>query len=671
MALNDKGGSNNTFASSSNLEKTRALGFQGHPTFSGGYPKDLADESHPGYISYPQQPVTPDLHWRNDFQLPPGETKQVGKYFHSQYVSFDKERDDRQHLVDDKTDHFIRDYNDPALKGRDKPASNNNKEFSNPAYGTKPDSPLAGKYAYEYTYDKMFDESAEARSLTYVNQFGAERPVFSGSVSPVNPFPGSNTYKEDVLAFDVEAAERRVVKAMNRQKDGLANQSQGDTYYQNHITNKVPLSPLHPFTRLDVSYTGPNSIPIATKQMMFQTYNRTHLPVADAEFRKGFRHTFFSRPECYVMYSDNGKPKLCEQAEHDEDFSSLYMRAPHLVNLLAPAYVTGTHGLGALGGNGVSFHDNWNYLLSNRVLGISVAEDTLTQKETMAKTAEGYTVIPGLHVESRTGSTISISFKETKDLEVTEFIKAWMMYIHKRARGYFYPPYNGYQYENSFFPTNRQVVNIAKSGLRNILHPYDRALEYCASIFDFATNESDSRILYWCKYYGVYPVSVTSPVSYETNAPLTNENMKIDVTFRYQYKLPGVNKSLIEFNYNSGICDDMGRLTIGGKPEFSNSFLKKENGEGYSNVDSLDPNYAIVNYIGAAGMFTGTPMVLMQTGYKNPLSRRGDDEDMMMFPVLRFANLANDQYLNELLNLGFNQRVQIKNERVEYAALTT
>ena len=90
MAINDKGGKNNLDASGSELNKTSAYGFQGHPIFPGGYPKDLADESHPGYFTYPQQPVTPELHWRSDFQLPPGETKQDSDNFHSQYIYFTK-----------------------------------------------------------------------------------------------------------------------------------------------------------------------------------------------------------------------------------------------------------------------------------------------------------------------------------------------------------------------------------------------------------------------------------------------------------------------------------------------------------------------------------------------------------------------------------------------------
>ena len=41
---------------------------------------------------------------------------------------------------------------------------------------------------------------------------------------------------------------------------------------------------------------------------------------------------------------------------------------------------------------------------------------------------------------------------------------------------------------------------------------------------------------------------------------------------------------------------------------------------------------------------------------------------MTMVPVLRFANMADDEYLNELLNLGFNQRVQLTSERAAYAS---
>jgi hypothetical protein len=54
------------------------------------------------------------------------------------------------------------------------------------------------------------------------------------------------------------------------------------------------------------------------------------------------------------------------------------------------------------------------------------------------------------------------------------------------------------------------------------LHPYDRALDYCASLFDIVTNESGTKILYWCKYYGIYPIQATpSGLTNTNNSPLT------------------------------------------------------------------------------------------------------------------------------------------------------
>lgn len=663
-----------------------AKAFQGHPKFPGGYPKGEDDHSYPGRYTYPQQAIEPEMHWKNDMQMPPSpsdypdmpydgliQQKYVANYFKGQYVSFSKEDDDKQHLIDDKAEHFIRDYNDPALKGKDKPASNNNPEFSKKGFGSK--SPWAGKWAEERTYDKMFDESADKRSSTRINEFGAERPVFSGSTTLVNPTDDSD--KSDILENSgLERYERKRVRALN-DTHNHGNTSNQDGATSDYINNHVPLSPLHPFLRLDSDDDrGPKNINSLVKQSLFLSYNRTHIPMADVEFRKGFRHTFFNRPECYVMYSDNGNAKLCRQAAKDEDFSSLFYRMPHVVTMLAPSYITGVHGVGLQPDGMHAFSDNWNYLLSNRVLGLSPTDETLSQKETMTKTPEGYTITPGLHLESRTGSTIQISFRETKDLEVSEFIKAWMLYIHKRARGYFEPPYNGYQYINDWFETNRKATSInPKLNGNHInrlqLHPYDRALEYCASIFDFVTNESDNKVIYWCKYFGVYPVAITNPLSNENNGPLGAEGLKVDVTFRYQYKLPCTNRTLIEFNYNSGICDALGNLRIAGKPTFSHSFLVKDPKSEIKLADSVspDPCKALTQYIGAAGMFTGTPMILMAAREMNPLSDRMGNEDLTCVPVLRFADITDPQ-LNTLLNLGFNYTASTEGQKIQYAFAT-
>lgn len=649
--------------------------FQGNPTFAGGYPKDFADKEYAGRYAYPQQAIEPKMHWRGDWQTRPpspydyegGREKYKGPvqeklevdYYSGQYVSPSKEADDAVHLVNDKADHFIRDYNDPTLKNKSAVfGDGRRKDTSFSAIDSKSHSTDSIR---PVSYREEFDDKAAERSGMFVNQFNTTQPVFSGSTTLVNPEGGDNFSEKNqiMLINGLETAEKENVRAQNIVKGGKTDQSKGDTTKHNHVNNHVPLTPLHPFTRID-EYKG--GLYTATKKMLFRTYNRTHMPVADAEFRKGFRHIFFNRPECYVMYADNGKPRLCQQAEKDEDFYSLYQRLPHVVELLAPSYVTGTSSTSDYADRGEKFFDNWNYLLSNRVLSMDIGEEQLSTKETISKSAEGYTVMPGLHFESRTGSTISITFRDTKDLEVYEFLKAWMLYIHKRARGYFAPPYYGYQYENQFYPTNRTPTRIGKTyksyGMQ--LHPYDRALEYGASIFDFATNECDNKIIYWCKYFGVYPVSVSSPISNENNGPLSPDSMKITATFRYQYKLPGSNKSLVEFNYNSGICNEFGHLSTARTPKCSMPFIHKNRDDDLriypQEWDGYDPCYALAQAIGAAGMFTGTPMILYECLNKNPMRENGDDTDLIVHPVLRFADI-NDPRLNELLNLGYNNVV--------------
>lgn len=606
-------------------------GFSGYPTFPGGYPKNFDDDSYPGRWNYPPQPVDISDHFRSDNHLPLPDprfcdcdhnlSKQVSDN-PTNYVSKNKAKDDAQHLISDKADHFIRDYNDP----------------SSISYGPK-------KIYMDDEYYRFFDKNAKTRATTVTRETSGtnDRPVFSGSTTLVNPF--GDMKKAHIINFGLEDMEINHATMY-----GIESNTSGKI-----STKYPPLSPLHPFIRINDAYH--TNVVHTAKQGVFRAYNRTHLPIADVEFRKGFRHMFFNRPECYVVCMESGNIRLCEQTTYDEDFSSLYSRMPHLVQLLAPAYVTGSFG-SRTSMNRETFKDNWNYLLSNRFLNMTVGEETLSQKETMTKSAEGYTITPGLHLESRTGSTLSISFRDTKDLEVYEYIKAWMAYIHKRARGIFYPPFNGYAYHNDFLGLTDVKQITAGIDFERGLHPYDRALEYTTSVFDIVTNEADSKIIYWCKYYGLYPVSVSTQLNSENNRAIAPESMITEVQFRYQYKLPGVNKSLVEFNYNSGLCDCLGRLKYKDKsPAYSSPFMMREKTSGLSHGKDKYERDVLAEYLGASGMFTGTPFIVMARTGVNPLSELNGAKEPIVSPVLRFMDL-DDEQLNILLNLNITETIK-------------
>ena len=420
---------------------------------------------------------------------------------------------------------------------------------------------------------------------------------FSGSATIINPL--NDPDKTELLSTDYE------------------------TYSKNHGMEKV--SPLQPFTRSD---------PLVSHKSIMFSYNRTKIPVADVEWRKGFRHLFFTRPECYVMCMQNGI-RLCSQAENDEEFASTYTRLPHVVQMLAPFYVTGSFENEKTKG----LVSNWHYLLSNRVDGFSSNGTTIGVNENTSKSTIGHTVVTPTFINSSIGSTFEVTFNETKNLECYETLRLWMHYMDKRHSGMFAPSYNGYLYENNFYDPGIIV------GAGKILHPYDRAVDYAATLFDVITNESGTKILYWCKYYGIYPVSASANLSNSNNSPLTN--IKTTASFRYMYKVENINKTLIEFNYNAGVVGKTGKLN----PEGSNMVTSVQ-----QSLPFLLSELENDKYIGAAGMFTGSPFIVMGPDYQTNLL----NGEPLTVPYLQFASLINNTINTEMNQNIVNTQTNIK-----------
>ena len=136
---------------------------------------------------------------------------------------------------------------------------------------------------------------------------------------------------------------------------------------------------------------------------------------------------------------------------------------------------------------------NWHYLLSNRVDGFNSTGTSIGVNENTAKSYIGHTVTTSTFINSSIGATFEVTFNETKNLECYETLRLWMHYMDKRHSGMFAPSFNGYMYENGFYDPGI----ITDAGL--ILHPYDRAIDYAATLFDIITDETGMKILFWCK----------------------------------------------------------------------------------------------------------------------------------------------------------------------------
>lgn len=428
-------------------------------------------------------------------------------------------------------------------------------------------------------------------------------PKFSGAMTYVNPFEDKD--KQDIMDRGLGEVVDDEVKAHSSNKD--------DVY---------ATSPLQPFTRLD-----PNIARYAT----IASYNRTHIPVADVEVRNIHRHIFITRPECYICCVEGG---LSDQCANDMDFASMYAKMPYILEMLSPCYITKSFTSDGLK------NSNWNFLLSNRIISMDNANIQLNVIKGTAS-YHGATVT-STNTDLNEPGTLNLTFRETKNLEVGEMLRMWMLYMSNRHRGIFSPPYNGYQRVNGFVRPARADTDVRTP----ILHPYDRAIEFPCTIFDVITNESDTRILNMTTYLGAFPISLTRPLTNENNGAITNIN--ITASFQYQGRIENTNASYAHFNYNSGIVNAVGGLAESVTQEALPFLLK----DGYDKHSRWTQS---VHYLGAANMFTGSPYIVIGAAQSNPIPNSANPT--LYTPYLKFMPL-NVGVLNGKANASITSTVE-------------
>jgi hypothetical protein len=171
-------------------------------------------------------------------------------------------------------------------------------------------------------------------------------------------------------------------------------------------------------------------------------------------------------------------------------------------------------------------------------------------------------------------------------------------------------------------------------------------------LFNFVTDETGTKIISWEKYFGLFPISVSLQMTNDKNGAITGDGgLQVTADFAYQYREANRNRTFIEFNYNAGICDQYGRLRVSEVDE-SLSFLIK------NTDDAVMPKY-----IGASGMFTGSPYVVMAEVNSGPDT--GSDIHKYS-PYLKFMS-TNDELTDLRSNLGI---VNITKNTNSIASLT-
>ena len=334
-----------------------------------------------------------------------------------------------------------------------------------------------------------------ARKVLYVNQHGKK-----GTSTPKGVYETSsislNHPKKNTLTGKKTPNKKNIDKA---KKKFYLNYNIDSKFSMNDIIKKLHKS----LSIIDNANASAESVWLKN----VKSYNRFKLPTANDALQRGFAHVFFVRPDCNILTSGM---KLTKNIQNKQIFSYAFKKSPQLVKELVI--------------NNGSTHD-FMLSLSNKATSFS-PNDEYINTDTYGESYTGYKIAYGKGSgESKTAGTLSINYKDDREGHVLLLHRLWIEYINGVYRG----------------------VIIPKTS--TIL---DKILDYGASCYYIVTAEDNETIIFWSKYYGVFPTNIPSDQYAWSHGNFVRPE-DITIQYMYSFKEDYNPMAIVEFNRNSRV----------------------------------------------------------------------------------------------------------------------
>lgn len=240
-------------------------------------------------------------------------------------------------------------------------------------------------------------------------------------------------------------------------------------------------------------------------------YNRFKTAIPNDAFQKGFAHVFFVKPNCNVCTGETFK--LHSQFKNDAVFQYAYQNSPYLLRELCQRD---------------SYYSNLMFSLSNRAAAFSL-QDEFIGHETYGTTYSGWKIAFGRNtVESKTAGQFEVTFRDDKNFHIYHLHKLWVEYISG-------------VYSGKYVPQTQHITN--------------KILDYASAVYYIITAEDGETILFWSKYYGVFPTTIPSTqYGWSHGSLIGAQSLDVSITYQYSFKEDFHPSSLIEINDASNIA---------------------------------------------------------------------------------------------------------------------
>ena len=256
-------------------------------------------------------------------------------------------------------------------------------------------------------------------------------------------------------------------------------------------------------------------------QDYYQNFNRYYNIFPEIELGDTKTWVFMTRPDLFIFDNNsekNGGPGALAGAPgtSTEGMTSIYFD-PYMRYMRHMYAII----LKSLTANLCDSHDFIPFLV-DRTESLQLQDESIKNYE-MTQMYTGYKLAyAGNGLESRTGGTMEINFREDYHCRVTKFFNTWLHYIDGVTRNIFSP--------------RRESVYLNK-------------LDYVCSIYQIVCDATGSNIIYFAKYTGCFPINANhSNFSHQLRGTPDN---KVSVSFAYSHFDALNSQILVDFNANS------------------------------------------------------------------------------------------------------------------------
>lgn len=252
----------------------------------------------------------------------------------------------------------------------------------------------------------------------------------------------------------------------------------------------------------------------------FLNFNRYRITHPDYHLQNSRAYVFMTRPDLNIF--DSSGSTLNESIKSTGNVALYYnavLKHPIICQSLS-SILASTH--------------DFIPIISNTARSLDVQDMSLKTIE-HAETLSGWKLVYAKNaIDSKTAGNISMNFIDDNMASITYMHLIWVEYIDNVVRG---------------------IVDPKIDYIRNAI------LDYASSLYYILTDQSGENIIFWTKYYGVFPTNVpSSAFSFNEGSPVHVPDIQIQ--YAYSFKEDMNPLALAEFNRNSSANENFEYVPI-------------------------------------------------------------------------------------------------------------